>query len=281
MSNPNALFLLADHVKLSLLERQRAKTLGLGSDTQDGHLSRSLEQFRDGLESLQKEQKRLEEAGDETKAANIADSLRDLQEQYNDLTSQFHGFSSPAPTTTTPSSEPLLIDDSSAKPTNTPTASSSNPPVARKPSVPKTVRFSSPTPDLEAQLPGFGPYRDDPALDDPDSAGYRRRVEDSSMSNEQIYKYNSDIIGEQDEQLDALGFSLNRLRVLGDGMGEELDRHGRMLDETANIADQHQGSLDRARTHVGKVARAAGESKQMVAIVILIIVLVLLIVASK
>jgi syntaxin 8 len=65
MSNPNALFLLADHVKLSLLERQRAKTLNLDSDSQDGHISRSLEQFKDGLEALQNEQKRLEEAGDE------------------------------------------------------------------------------------------------------------------------------------------------------------------------------------------------------------------------
>ena len=64
MSKPNALFLLADHGKLSLLERQRAQTLNLESDSQDGHISRSLDQFRDGLEALEKEQKRLEEAGD-------------------------------------------------------------------------------------------------------------------------------------------------------------------------------------------------------------------------
>lgn len=66
MSNPNALFLLADHIKLSLLERKRAQALNLQSDSQDGHISRSLEQFRDGLESLQAEQKRLEEAGEDT-----------------------------------------------------------------------------------------------------------------------------------------------------------------------------------------------------------------------
>lgn len=64
MSNPNALFLLADHIKLSLLERKRAQALNLPSDSQDGHISRSLEQFRDGLETLQKEQQRLEEAGE-------------------------------------------------------------------------------------------------------------------------------------------------------------------------------------------------------------------------
>lgn len=66
MSNPNALYLLADHIKLSLLERKRAQALNLQSDSQDGHISRSLEQFRDGLESLQKEQERLEDAGQTT-----------------------------------------------------------------------------------------------------------------------------------------------------------------------------------------------------------------------
>ena len=65
MANPNALFLLADHIKLSLLERQRAQALNLGGDSQDGHISRSLDQFRDGLEGLDKERERLEAAGDE------------------------------------------------------------------------------------------------------------------------------------------------------------------------------------------------------------------------
>lgn len=69
MSNPNALFLLADHIKLSLLERKRAQALNLDSDSQDGHISRSLEQFRDGLEALQAEQARLEDAGDEAYAS--------------------------------------------------------------------------------------------------------------------------------------------------------------------------------------------------------------------
>lgn len=68
MSNPNALLLLADHIKLSLLERQRAKTLKLSSDTRDGHISRSLDQFRDGLESLRAEHQRLQEAGDDAYA---------------------------------------------------------------------------------------------------------------------------------------------------------------------------------------------------------------------
>jgi syntaxin 8 len=69
MSNPNQLYLLADHIKLSLLERKRAQTLDLdgddGDDTKDGHISRSLDQFRDGLVSLKQQRDRLEHAGDE------------------------------------------------------------------------------------------------------------------------------------------------------------------------------------------------------------------------
>lgn len=52
-TNPPQLFLLADHVKLSLLERQRAVSLNLPSHTQDSHISRSLEQLRAGIESLE------------------------------------------------------------------------------------------------------------------------------------------------------------------------------------------------------------------------------------
>ncbi len=67
MSNPNQLFLLADHIKLSLLERQRAQSLHLedeGTNSQDGHISRSLDQFRDGVASLEQEKARLEQQGD-------------------------------------------------------------------------------------------------------------------------------------------------------------------------------------------------------------------------
>jgi len=52
-TNPPQLFLLADHIKLSLLERQRAISLNLPSNAQDGQISRSLEQLRSGVESLE------------------------------------------------------------------------------------------------------------------------------------------------------------------------------------------------------------------------------------
>lgn len=51
-ANSSQLFLLSDHVKLSLLERQRALSLNLEPNAQDGQISRSLDQLRAGIESL-------------------------------------------------------------------------------------------------------------------------------------------------------------------------------------------------------------------------------------
>ncbi|KAI2467673.1 v-SNARE [Annulohypoxylon bovei var. microspora] len=296
MSNPNQLYLLADHIKLSLLERQRAQSLNIDGDSKDGHISRSLDQFRDGLATLETEQLRLEEAGDEEGSLTITDALPGLQKQYNDLTSQFHGFSSPSSASTlTHPNDPALSPDfehattSPGSPTGAPPApatssSTSNlrPKGARTTS--KTVRFSdNPTspgagaadPDLEAQLFGANRYRDNPT----DDLGYRDEA--TGMTNTQIHAYHQRILDQQDEQLDALGESIARQRELSMRIGDELDEHVAMLDDVDVAVDRHQGRLDRARRQVGRIARSAGESKQMIAIIILIIVLVLLIAILK
>jgi syntaxin 8 len=61
-TNPPQLFLLADHIKLSLLERQRAISLNLSPNSQDAQIARSLEQLRAGIESLESQ---TEDTGDE------------------------------------------------------------------------------------------------------------------------------------------------------------------------------------------------------------------------
>ncbi|KAK0704907.1 hypothetical protein B0H67DRAFT_498663 [Lasiosphaeris hirsuta] len=297
MSSPNALLLLSDHIKLSLLERQRAKTLNLSRDSQDGHISRSLEQFREGLEALEKERTRLQEVGDETKATTLGDTLSSLRKQYHDLISQFHGFASPAiASTLTSPNDPSLASDFVHAQSSTVAANDSKPlPPTRKVSTTsKTVRFSDAPLDLEAQLPPLPtassptpgaaaanplfPYRDDP---DEGTAGYRDQAEGAGLSNVQVHAYHQRILEEQDAQLDALGASISRQRELSMRIGDELDEHVIMLDESERIVDRHQGTLDRARRQVARVARSASESKQMVAIVVLIVILVLLIAVLK
>lgn len=281
MSNPNQLFLLADHIKLSLLERQRAQSLDLDAGSKDGHISRSLDQFKEGLAALDQEQKRLQEAGDEDGALTIGDNLPGLQKQYDDLTSQFHGFSSPSNSSTlTHPNDPTLAADFVHATTSPADGAASGRPKAQRSSSSKVVRFSdnpssSSDPALEAQLFGSR-YTDNPG---DDTEGYRDEA--AAMSNTQIHAYHRDILDQQDQQLDALGVSIARQRELSMQIGDELDDQVAMLDDVDEQVDRHQGRLDRARHQVGKISRSANDNKQLVAILILIIILILLIAVLK
>ncbi|EGY17554.1 syntaxin-8B like protein [Verticillium longisporum] len=287
MSKPNQLFLLADHIKLSLLERQRAKSLNLDDDSQEGHISRSLDQFRDGLEALQEEQRRQTESGDASGAQSIADALPALQKQFSDLTSQFHGFPTPETTSTlTQPNDPSLSPDFAHA--QSATAATAGPPrktTLRSPSssstIPKTVRFTDSAPSPSAADPAltaelFGPYRDEPS-----ETEHRDATAGAGLDNQQIHAYHARVLREQDDHLDRLGESIGRQRELSMQIGDELDSHVAMLDDVDAATDRHQGRLDRARRNLNKVARSAGESKQMMTIIALIIILVLLIAVLK
>ncbi|KAL2160136.1 hypothetical protein VTH06DRAFT_1791 [Thermothelomyces fergusii] len=315
MSNPNALLLLADHIKLSLLEQKRARTLNLQRDSQDGHISRSLDQFREGLESLEKEQRRLEEAGDESKATSLRDTLASLRKQYDDLSSQFSGNASATSSATlTHPNDPSLAADfahaQSARSEHPPAPTSASaaelsssspspppPPPPQEGTYPapakKAVRFSSPATDLESQTtaraanrnsPLF-PYRDDPdAGEDDDTAGYAAHIAAGGLTNAQIHAYHQRILSEQDAQLETLSASIARQRQLSMQIGDELEDQVLLLDESERAAERQASALARARRQVGRVARSAAdgaEARQLTAIVVLIVILILLIVILK
>ncbi len=191
-----------------------------------------------------------------SKAATMGEQIESLQKQYDDLTAQFHGFSSPsANNTLTSPNDPALAEDFAH-------AASTTAPSSGQPAAKKSVRFSEAPRDLEAQLdedPNAArlfPYRDDPDA----SPGYRDRAEGEDMSNVQIHAYHQQILEEQDAQLDALGASISRQRELSMQIGDELDSQVAMLDEGERLVDRHQGRLDRARRQVGRIgARCRGE----------------------
>ncbi|TVY59067.1 Syntaxin-8A [Lachnellula cervina] len=282
MANPNQYFLLADHIKLSLLERQRAISLNLEPTSQDGHISRSLDSLREGLQSVTKERIRLEEAGETSASLTMQETEHKLQIQYNDLASQFHG----TPTDTTASTmshpnDPSLSSDftrASERPRVTTSSSflkkslrgTDNPAT----NSPKSVRFSDApsVQDEDEARNALFPYRDDPTSGPPDQ---------SHLDNQQIHTYHSQVLADQDEALDRLGESIGRQRELSIQIGDELDEHVQMLDEADGHVDRHATTLNKARKNLGTVARKAKDNMQLTIILILIIILVLLIIILK
>ncbi|KAL7820538.1 hypothetical protein V8C44DRAFT_316949 [Trichoderma aethiopicum] len=262
MPSPSQLFLLADHIKLSLLEWQRAKALNPDDDSLSGDISRSFDQLRNGIASLDQESARLQQAGDQMGAQAIAESLPALHKQFDDLIAQYHSLAGTSANTT----------DAAAGEETDDLASSAH----RAGRKPKTVRFSetprSPTQEL------FGRYHDDPNASS-DSLGYSDNA--AGMSNQQIYEYHNQIMQEQDEHLDRLGESIGRQRELSMQIGDELESHMAILDEVDHVTSRHQSRVDRAKKALGKVAKGASENKQMAIIFILIVILVLLIAILK
>lgn len=264
MTNPSQLFLLADHIKLSLLERQRAISLDLEPNAQDGEISRSLESLREGIQTVEAEQARLAESHDSAGAAALKDQLGPLQAQYRDLSTQFYGADGDAVSRTAAS--PDLKQ-----------------PVPQHPAS-KSVRFmdsSAAAAAVQDEIDEeedrnrrnlFQPYRDEPSP---------HGVDQSNMSNDQIHNHHNQVMRDQDDQLGRLGESIGRQHQLSIQIGDELDGHVALLDGMDGDVERHQSRLDGARRRLDRFRRRAGENWSMMTIIGLIIILVILIVILK
>lgn len=261
MTNPSQLFLLADHIKLSLLERQRAISLDLEPNAQDGEISRSLESLREGIQTVEAEQARLAESHDSAGAAALKDQLGPLQAQYRDLSTQFYGADGDAVSRTAAS--PDLKQ-----------------PVPQHPAS-KSVRFMGNSAAVQDEIDEeedrnrrnlFQPYRDEPSA---------QGGEQSDMSNQQIHDHHNQVMRDQDDQLDRLGESVGRQHQLSIQIGDELDGHVALLDGMDGDVERHQSRLDGARRRLDRFRRRAGENWSMMTIIGLIIILVILIVILK
>lgn len=260
--SPHQLFLLADHLKLSLLERQRAISLNLEPTKQDSHISRSLSSLQEGIEQLEAQQEDLDAAQDDTS------DLARLRTQYESLYSQFHGSAPPSSALKTPN-DPALSPDFAATQSITPSR-------ARKD---KNVRFRdnpNEEDDAVAQANRAALFSDQQRYTDEPEA-----PDQSNLDNQQIHAYHKQVLRDQDEQLDTLGQSIGRQRMLGIQMGDELDEQVEMLDEVERGVDRHSTGLTRGQKRLGTIARKAKGNWSWLTIGILIVILVLLIVVLK
>ncbi|KAF7715266.1 Uncharacterized protein PECH_002114 [Penicillium ucsense] len=276
MTNPSQLFLLADHIKLSLMERERAISLDLEPNAQDGEISRSLESLQTGIQAVEAEQARLAESNDSAGAAALKDQLGSLHAQYRELFAQFNGSEGDLSTTHSTTQASAGGRPSSTSP-------DLKQPVPQHPSS-KSVRFmdnSAAAAAVQDEIDDeddrnrqqlFRPYRDEPSPP---------TIDQSNMSNEQIHLHHDRVMREQDDHLDRLGESIGRQHQLSIQIGDELDGHVALLDGLDGDVERHQTRLDGARRRLDRFRRKAGDNWSMMTIIGLIIILVILIVILK
>ena len=261
LQSAHQLLLLADHLKLSLLERQRAVALNLEPHKEDARISRNLSELQEGIEALEAQQSDLGQPDDSTS------DLSRLRKQYEDLYAQFHGSAPPTAESKRPN-DPALAETFQA-------AQSARPGSGRRN---KSVRFrDNPNEEDPVEIANRAALFSDQERyrDEPDHA------DQSHLDNQQIHAYHNQVLRDQDEQLDTLGQSVGRQRMLGIQMGNELDEQNELLEDVESGVDRHTTTLERARKRLGHVARKSRDNWNWVTIGILIIILVLLIVILK
>ncbi|EME40946.1 hypothetical protein DOTSEDRAFT_74484 [Dothistroma septosporum NZE10] len=253
------LFLLADHLKLSLLERQRAISLNIEPTKQDASITRSLSQLRDGIDILAAQQDDLGTADDSTS------ELSRIRKQYGDLYAQFHGTAPPSVSTTHPN-DPALADDLAHAQSRF-TRSQRN----------RNVRFrDNPSDEEDDSANRAALFQDQQRYrDEPEAANQ------SNLDNVQIHTHHKQVLREQDEQLETLGQSIGRQRVLGEQMGMEIDDQNALLDDVERGVDRHSNTLSGAQKRLGHISRKAKDNWNWITITVLIIILVLLIIVLK
>ncbi|RMZ88572.1 hypothetical protein DV736_g4204, partial [Chaetothyriales sp. CBS 134916] len=282
MANPSQLFLTADHIKLSLLERQRAISLNLDPNpAQESNISRSLESLREGIESI-------------AATSTDADVVSNLRSQYQDLSRQFHGESSTTADSTISSPNNAALEQDFAH-AQSRTSQEGRP----SKQVLQPLRQSSMRgKDSLAASNKNVRFRDDPSqdsLDEQDEANraslFQHRYTDeeqantpdptAEMTNQQIHAYHQQVLMEQDDQLDSLSESIGRQRHLAMQVGDELEGQIALLDDVDRGVDRHQTRLDGARRRLKGVGDKAKANWGMTTIIVLIVILVLLIVVLK
>jgi len=276
-SVPN-LYLLIDHLKLSLLERQRAVSLNIDPNSNDAQISRSLDQLQSGISALESQSSQwddpLHPSSDHQEYAILTHLLMfssqklihkpsRAEEQLNSLKAQYATLLS-----TFRASSPNTALNDSILSTDFVHAQQTKPSKASK-----SVRFTDSPEDSNRESLFPSHYTDDPS----DSIV----PDQSNLSNEQIHSYHTQVIRSQDEQLGRLGESITRQRDLSIQIGDELDNQALLLDEVDERVDRHQSTLDRARGGVRRIAKGAKDQWGLTCIIVLIIILVLLIVITK
>ncbi|KAF9175184.1 hypothetical protein BGX20_007753 [Mortierella sp. AD010] len=219
--------LIADSTLVTVFERNRCKTNGLSSTSQDKIIEKNMPRLRDGLKQLEAELSQAEQDGSvpSKELASREDTLIKLQQQLEKL-------------------EALLQDKDDADARAVLLGLNQN---STKHTRSKAVRFSE------------------------------HEVEVDNMDNGQMLQLHQRIIDDQDQNLDRLSNALNRQQEIGLMIGDELDTHVDLLDDTDHLVDRAESRLGIARKQLDRVAKGTKGCRSWLIILALVAVLIIVI----
>ncbi|CAO3683987.1 unnamed protein product [Umbelopsis vinacea] len=98
-------------------------------------------------------------------------------------------------------------------------------------------------------------------------------VNPRELENGQILHLQSRMMDDQDRNLDMLGDAVSRQRELGLLIGDELDSHVQLIEETDEMVDRTDTRLRHAQKRLNHVGRRVKDNKSICIVIALIIIL--------
>jgi len=97
---------------------------------------------------------------------------------------------------------------------------------------------------------------------------------DSNVSIDDMRRQQQQIIAEQDEGLEALSGIIQRQKLMGQAISDEVDTHNEILDDIDVRMDHTNTRLIKETTHVKRVTAKSSTCGMLIVIVLLIIVII-------
>ncbi|KAI7882089.1 uncharacterized protein EV154DRAFT_523072 [Mucor mucedo] len=99
----------------------------------------------------------------------------------------------------------------------------------------------------------------------------------NDLEDGQILQLQQRIIDDQDTDLDHLSLAIRRQRELGLLIGDELETHAQIIDETEEMVDRTDERLRQAKKKLDYVGRRVKDNKSVCIVIGLIIVFFILV----
>ncbi|KAG0183939.1 hypothetical protein DFQ28_000448 [Apophysomyces sp. BC1034] len=101
-------------------------------------------------------------------------------------------------------------------------------------------------------------------------------VDPSDLESGQLVQLQQRIMEDQDNNLDQLSDVIRRQRELGLVIGDELEAHAQLIDETDALADRTDAKLRQARKRLTYVGRKVKDNKSVCIVIALILIFFIL-----
>jgi len=109
-----------------------------------------------------------------------------------------------------------------------------------------------------------------------DPLGSPSHDQDSDMSSGQFFQRQQEVYKDQDAGLEALSKVIQRQKLMGETIGDEINYQNDLIDDVTDGVDRVHSKVERTEKHVKKVTKKSGSCAMIIVIILLLLAIVII-----